>query len=161
MKNPNEELIWQLFLHSMDVFEQGYLFLSKQAQRKNTFAIAVKQHIITFSEFITEPEEVQYLEETIARLYLDYNVDAELEKLHNTLICIKFNTQSHLSEKYGLHEICGKYLGLIQNTTTQIKSKTTGQYETKEGGIAFRLGYPTPETSIIVSFLDLQGMDTY
>jgi hypothetical protein len=158
-----DDLIWNIFLDDLKDWKETYLKLSKFAQNQ-LFALLTlkaitnsKKDIILNSSTYDE-EQKTYFKEFLSELTLYFNPDIYLRNLENTLVCLKFSPKSHLYERFGDKEICGKYLGLIESHVTRIKNNQD-EYVEEDCSIAFKFGYPKTADVIEVAIIDLKTME--
>ncbi len=157
---------WKLLYEDLDQWKKTYLSFSRIPEKGLLGEITLKaifeckRQLIRNSPAYTD-EEKKVAEEFFTDTLVDYNPDIYLGKFDDrALISLEFSSKSHLYEKFGNEVIRGKYLGLVNNHTTQLKNNK-GSYENVECEIAFRFAYPTINDVFIIAFRDLEIAESF
>ncbi|MBK7957216.1 MAG: hypothetical protein IPK03_03360 [Bacteroidetes bacterium] len=116
-----------IFIAKLKLWKSFYMSLVKLARESDEnfiYLISLKVLIEIDKKFAMNysTQEIDIHNKVIKELITEFNPDTFLNKLEDTLLCIKFSEDSHFSNIYK-EQICGKYLGLVLNEEANMQAK--------------------------------------
>jgi hypothetical protein len=144
----------------MTLFEQAFLEMAQHANSELMCLLAVKNLVEKQKlEKELDPKKQEYFKNLLSRLIEKFDVDLYLEKLNDNFICLKFSPKSKHFLTYGNSSLCGRFIKVLGDLETEIKSKS-GEYIKTHSYIGFRLEHKIGE-QIDIAFADLVELEYF
>ncbi|TAE13800.1 MAG: hypothetical protein EAZ95_10665 [Bacteroidetes bacterium] len=148
--------------HVFDTFAETFVKFARGAKDSFSSHLYLKHVIVLHQEDFEKLQAsypnvgahfIQKLKNLLASI--PYNPNTYFDSLEHNLICVTISKDSHLYHlpaiKQAEGKICGKYIDFVGFHETLVWSEEEQIYETREGSMAFVLGYPTPDDRLVVS----------